>query len=240
MRRNLLSLLFLFTILIGVSAKFGNGQDVKPIGLPMLLLTRTPDGILLDVVPHPNPISVPESGFAGLLSSEEIQREVQINKEQMIALERVFSELQDRIDSRFGLMSQDQLDQKMAEAIGEAAKEIVSEYATKTEEILLPFQIERLKQVFNTKALKSKSFFDIIRSPEIATRIELKSDQEAALLNKNKELQKDLDERLEALRKEYRNSLITDLTDLQKTELKLIFGEDFFETESNQPKSGQR
>lgn len=105
--------------------------------------------------------------------------------------------------------------------------------------VLLPHQIERLKQIRMRSLLRRKSFVEILTSDPVKTNLEITDDQSDDLKKKEKEIEEELNREIEKLREQAREKLLSSLRPTQKKAVEEMFGETY-EFKSKQPARKKR
>lgn len=241
MIRFALTVLFLTGLAIGLT-KDCIGQTGSPkappqafptYGVPQIMYGSTVEGMKVYVRNSPVPSGTSDFAFVSLLNDPAIRREVALTSEQEQILREFYSGLQPRLDARFGTFSRTDLTAEMREEIQTIFDEITNDLGKQIEDVLLPHQHARLKQMHLRKGNGRARFIDQLRSPPVAETIELSEAQDEQLAKHHDRLSKELEAKIEQLRLEYRNDLIEVLKTGQQAKVKELFGDDFFENKKD-------
>ena len=95
------------------------------------------------------------------------------------------------------------------------------------ESMLLPHQLERLRQVALQIQMKKRGAANTLISGKIAEELGIDAAQKKRIENRQEELEEELDRRMEELKKEIRDKLLDEMTSEQKRKLEKLFGDDF-------------
>jgi Spy/CpxP family protein refolding chaperone len=188
----------------------------------------------------------PGGGMGMLLMNEKIQKELELSAEQKEKLQALGKELQkEQAANR-------EANQKLSREERQAKrKENAEKHLKKIEAILLPHQLERIKQI----QLQSQLMFTpgtVLAGEEVAKELELTEDQKAKIKAINEETQKamqnafapgqppqpDAFEKMQKSRKETETKLLEVLSADQKAKLEKMKGEKF-DFASMMPPRGQ-
>lgn len=176
----------------------------------------------------------------GLLGRSDVQGALDLVPEQV---ER-FKEVQKKFNERMSDVTKQMrsggrlnLDGEMIEKLKQVSKEIKDEKREEIEGLLLPGQLERLKQVALQMKMKQQGTINALRGKEIAEALGLDEDQIESLREKSKEISARMQEEMEALREKARKDLLSELTSDQQKKLEELMGEDF---EESKPEPGRR
>jgi hypothetical protein len=185
-------------------------------------------------------------GMAFLLMNEKIQKELELSAEQKEKLQALGKELQE------GRTANRETDQKLSREERDAKRKENAEKAQKKfEEILLPHQLERVKQI----QLQSQLQFTpgmVLTNPETAKELGLSEDQQSKIKTITEESRKAMEgsftpgkrpepgdfEKMQKSRKETEAKLMDVLTADQKAKLEKMKGEKF-DLSSLMPPRGQ-
>lgn len=164
-------------------------------------------------------------GSQFLLRREDVRKDLELSDEQIEQLEKL-SEGREPIDrealrSELEGLSDDQRIEKMRERREETAKE----NDEKLREILLPHQMERLKQI--TAQLSAQGGSRSLTGGRLADQLGITDEQKEKIRIKSEELQKSLTEKIAALRKEMQEELLAELTPEQRAQYQEMMGDEF-------------
>jgi Spy/CpxP family protein refolding chaperone len=189
-------------------------------------------------------------GYLGLLRNEKVQKEIELVADQKEKIEKLAKETNDARREKMGDMSKlsrEEMQKKWAE-VGKEMQEEAAKTQKKVEEILLPHQVERLKQI----QLQSMLQFGpgmALANPDVVKGLALTDDQQAKIKSINEETMKAMSEmrpgggrpatdeerekrqkardEFDTKRKESNTKLLDVLTAEQKDKLEKMKGEKF-------------
>lgn len=93
------------------------------------------------------------------------------------------------------------------------------------DEVLLPVQIDRLKQLSVWSRINSNGYSSIFRYSFIRKHLDIDREQQTELSNRAEELQEQFDKELDELHNKYRKKLNDELTGEQQRKLKELLGD---------------
>jgi hypothetical protein len=116
---------------------------------------------------------------------------------------------------------------KVASQFRELESTLQQETKTRIAEILLPHQVDRLKQLRLQMQVRNRGL-SALSTPDLADALGLSDDQKAKLAEKQAEAQKQLREKIEELRKQLQQDVIQEvLTPGQRDKLSKLTGTEF-------------
>jgi Spy/CpxP family protein refolding chaperone len=171
-------------------------------------------------------------GMIGLLQSDEVRQELDLMDDQVEQLRtigddvrnQVRSELQDAFQGLRDLSPEDR--QKRIDEIRAKVDTIVSQSQGRLQEVLLPHQFERLKQI-DLQSRIQRGGPSALTEGELAETLGLTDQQKEQLRQRSQEVQQELQQKIQQLRTEARGKLMEVLTPEQRTKLESMLGEEF-------------
>ena len=163
-----------------------------------------------------------------LLDNKDVREELEFVDDQLDEFRAAQDELRQQIlDRAKSLAGAGKLDpSQMSEIAKELAK--LKKGAQKSlESMLLPHQLERLRQVALQIQMKKRGAANTLISGKIAEELGIDAAQKKRIENRQEELEEELDRRMEELKKEIRDKLLDELTSEQKRKLEKLSGDDF-------------
>ncbi len=120
----------------------------------------------------------------------------------------------------FGDMSAEERQQKM--------QELNDSYQAKTDQVLLPNQQDRLKQIMLQQRTRGRNgVADAFSDDSIAKELGITADQKEKLKDAAEKAQKEMEEKVAQLRKDMEDQVLSVLTDDQREKYKKMVGEPF-------------
>ena len=170
-------------------------------------------------------------GGLGLLRDENVQKDLELVDEQKTKLQALADKL--REDSRaafqgfdFGSLrdlSEEERTAKFA-PIREKMQKVTTAAQAELDQILLPHQKERLKQITVQSQLRRQDTSEALTSGTLAETLGITEEQKAKLKAKQEEVQASLREKMAKIREEAQNELFSVLTPEQQAKLKSMIG----------------
>ncbi len=159
-----------------------------------------------------------------LLRSEAVQRELEMTEDQIKSIEGREDNRGGNRDARNAELeglSDEAREEKLREMRAARERERMAEL----EEILLPQQVQRLKQIVAQAAAQGGARSMI--NGTLTSKLNITDEQKERIEKKAEELQKELDEKIAKLREQMRNELLAELTPKQRDQYKQIMGDTF-------------
>jgi hypothetical protein len=162
-----------------------------------------------------------------LLDNESVREELELVGDQLDKYKDAQTQLREEIGEKAKSLAGGRL--SPAE-MGEVAKEIAELQKgrqTKLESMLLPHQLERLKQVAVQIQMKKRGAANTLLSDQMTEELGIDEAQKKRIEERQKELKKELADRMAELKEEIRDKLLAELTSEQKAKLEELSGDDF-------------
>ncbi len=172
-------------------------------------------------------------GNIGLLMRDDVRKELEIVDDQVKKIQALGDEMREQMrDLYSGLrdLSQEERQAKFAE-LREKSAELQKELSAKVDEVLLPHQRDRLKQIGLQMQMRYRGTSGLL-TDQLAEDLNITDEQKEKLRAKAEEVRKSLEEQIAKARAEARDELLEVLTPEQREKLKALLGDDF-QTESN-------
>lgn len=165
-------------------------------------------------------------GFGGMMAnpmmiirSEQIQKELEIVDDQLKELEAIGEDMRDSFQGLRDL-SQEERDQKF--------RDINKEFESRLNEVLLPHQQKRLKQITNQFSSRGREgIAGSLTDGDLAKELNITDEQKAKLKTVGEEARQEMDEKLKKIRSEMEEKVLSVLTDEQRKQYKEMVGEPF-------------
>ena len=164
-------------------------------------------------------------GMMRLLQNEQVREELQLVDDQMEEFEELQQELQDEMRSMFeGMRDLDRDERRQFfEDVRGKMEEKTKEYEKRMNEILLPHQVKRLKQI----EMQMGNRGGIANNSRLIEELGLEEGDVEKLKEKAAEVQKKLDEKIRKLRQQATDEIISVLSSEQQKKFKELMGEQF-------------
>jgi Spy/CpxP family protein refolding chaperone len=174
----------------------------------------------------------PGGGLLGLLQREEVQQEIQLVDEQQSQVEAladdIRSQMRDLMRNTFDQMRDLSDEERRArfDEIRAQFDKIRTDAEGRLQKVLLPHQLERLKQIDLQGRLQQGGVAALSES-ELADALGLTTEQQDRLRQRAEEVQQEMQEQINQLRAEARKKLLEVLTPEQRAKLEAMLGEQF-------------
>jgi hypothetical protein len=162
-----------------------------------------------------------------LLGNEGVREELELVGDQLDKFRNAEKELQEQISEKAKSLAGGKLNPL---EMGEIAKEIAllqKNKQQKLESMLLPHQLDRLKQVALQVQMKKRGTANALLSDAVTEKLGIDSEQKKRIEEREQELKEELAERMAKLKEEIRGKLLDELTAEQKKKFEEISGDDF-------------
>ncbi len=167
-------------------------------------------------------------GVLGLLQREEVQQEVQLVDEQQTQLRELADDIRSQMRDVFEQMRDVPREERRArfDEIRAAAEKIRTDAEARLQTVLLPHQLERLKQIELQSRLQQNGAA-ALNDGELADSLGLTAEQQERLRQRAEELQQEMQQKIVQLRAEAREKLLQELTPEQRAKLESMLGDQF-------------
>ena len=162
-----------------------------------------------------------------LLNNEDVRAELELVGDQLDKFENAQKELQEKIAEKAKSLASGKIDPAQMGEIAKQIAELRQSRQQKLESMLLPHQLERLKQVALQVQMKKRGAANTLISKEMAEELGIDAAQKKRIEDRQKELKKELADRMAKLKEEMKNKLLAELTSEQKSKLEELSGDSF-------------
>jgi hypothetical protein len=111
--------------------------------------------------------------------------------------------------------------------IGEIIADVNKRQADRLASILLPHQLDRLKQISFQRNEQNRGISSMLLSKEIAEELGIDEEQQEKLKQRAEELKKEFDEKVAALKSDMRKELLQELTPEQRQKIDQMTGDKY-------------
>lgn len=158
----------------------------------------------------------------GLLADRRVREEIEMMDDQYKQIQAFNREIQQRTAEAIkGLDFTDR------DNLVKQLSEIRSRAKTELEDVLLPSQVQRLKQIQMQALLRNQSLVDLLTKDPVKTRLAITDRQVQSLRAEEQKIEQDLQKEIAKLRAKARQRLIRQLDPGQQVEAKQLIGEAF-------------
>ena len=162
-----------------------------------------------------------------LLSNEGVREELELVGDQLDKFRNTQKELQEEIADKAKSLAGGKLTPMQMGEIAKEIAELQKGRQAKLESMLLPHQLERLKQVALQVQMKKRGAANTLLSKEVVEELGIDAAQKKRIEERQEELKKELADRMAKLKLEIRDKLLSELTSEQKAKLEDLSGDDF-------------
>ena len=163
-----------------------------------------------------------------LLDNKDVQEELELVGDQLDEFRAAQKELREQIQARAKSLAGDgKLDPAQMSEIGKELAELKKGSQKSLESMLLPHQLERLRQVALQIQMKKQGAANTLISEKLAEELGIDAAQKKRIEERQKELKEELAQRTAELKKEIHDKLLDELTSEQKTKLEKLSGDDY-------------
>jgi uncharacterized protein YjbJ (UPF0337 family) len=160
--------------------------------------------------------------------SEEVRQELEISEDQFADLQAMGEELRDQMRSMFEDMrdlSPEERRDRFA-SMREDMQDIQSQAEERMSEILLPHQVARLREINLQQQVRFGGLQGALQG-ELAEELGITDEQREQMVAKAQELQAEMQQKIEQLRKDAQKELMGLLTPDQRSKVEAMLGSEF-------------
>ena len=176
-------------------------------------------------------LAAPMPGFGGdmmsMLNQASVQRDLELSDDQRDQLQRLRQDFTRKVSDQARLMREGNFSPEAGRGLGETIRELQKQQEADVEQILLPHQVRRLREISFQTRMKTMGPTGALSDKAIAEELGLSSEQLKRLKEKAKEVGRDLKEKIERLREEAQQELLKELTRDQLNKLERMLGDRF-------------
>jgi len=171
----------------------------------------------------------------GLLSNQAIRSDLEMVDSQYQELQNLSAQIQERAAEQVRALDFSKRDNLVSQI-----QKIREEAVNDLNSVLLPHQLDRLKQIRMQSLLQRRSLVDVLTSDPVRSELEVTDQQSNELREFEKVVQEDLAKEIAKLQEIARDRLLSKLDPTQKKQAKEMIGDAFvFKNEANK-KPGRR
>ena len=163
-----------------------------------------------------------QASTIGLLSKESIRSEIEMVDQQYEDLKKASARIQQKVAKEIR-----EIDFSKTATVTSRIRSIRSNAQKELEDLLLPHQVKRLRQIHLQSKMKRQSLLDILTEDPVKTELEISDDQESELRKEEKKIEEELEKEIQKLRKEAQEKLLGKLKPGQEKKAKELLGEAF-------------
>ncbi len=162
-----------------------------------------------------------------LLADENVQKDLDLSEDQIDQLKKLQDEVRSTMMNMFQGMQPGRGEdpRRMFEEMQEKAQETLKGFEEDIDEILLPHQTKRLKQISVQSQSRGRGVGGSLLSETIRNDLKISREQEQKLRETAEQLEKELQEKIVKLRREAMNKLLDQLTPEQREKYRELVGD---------------
>lgn len=214
-----------------VISSFGSSVD----GGPMVMQIEPSFGSIGGLGGAGFPTALPGvRGALSLLRDSDIQKEIELAGKQLQEYQEMQKSLQAAINERMGDIRSGKFDPERMKDLGKLIGEITEEHQDRMEKLLLPHQLDRLKQIALQRYLQQTGEANALTSQQLAEELGITPEQQERLKRRSEEISKTLKEKIEDLKQKAQEELLRELTPSQRQQFKEMVGQKYeFQTSND-------
>lgn len=168
--------------------------------------------------------------MSSMLSNDQIQSELLLVDDQMAKIREIQRDMQKQISEHFSSIrsSDGSLNLNGSRDIGEAVRKIREDAEARFNDVLLPHQTTRLRQLRTHLQMTNQGQVETLTSGTLAKELDLSERQIERLKERAEEIEAELQREIRKLKKEAQEKLFDELTASQRRKLKDMLGDSFF------------
>ena len=170
-------------------------------------------------MPAPDPLS--------MLSNPSVQKDLELVGDQLKQVQDLQAEFASQMKDQLGSLTSGGFSPEQLKGIPALIAKIKEKQKDQLENLLLPHQLERLKQVALQTHMKQAGTAGAIATDQIANALGISSEQIENLKSRSKEINKKLQEDIEALKSKAQKELLSELTTDQQEKLQELTGDKY-------------
>lgn len=170
-------------------------------------------------MPAPDPFS--------MISNPSVQKDLELVGDQLEKIQKLQKEHSQKMRDQLGIGQGGSLNLQDIEAFKKSVEEMKSQQQAELKKLLLPQQIDRLKQIAFQTHMKQAGAANALANKKIKEALGLTDEKIKELKEKSKELNKKLAEDIEELKAKMKEELLGELTSEQREKIKSLTGEKY-------------
>ncbi|MEL7498691.1 MAG: hypothetical protein AAFN77_13875 [Planctomycetota bacterium] len=170
-------------------------------------------------MPAPNPWS--------MINNPSVQKDLELVGDQLDKVKELQQQHNQEIQKHLGDIRGGSLDLKNIGGLKESMSRLRAEQEEQLRKLLLPHQIDRLKQIALQTHMKQSGTANALINKKVAEELDISEEQVERLKEKSKELKEKLAKDIEKLKAKMKDDLLEELTPEQRTKIKEMTGEKY-------------
>jgi len=170
-------------------------------------------------MPAPDPWS--------MLNNPSVQKDLELVGDQLKSVQDLQANFAEKMKEQIGDLSKGGINPDRFKGLGELMAKLRAEQQSQMEGLLLPHQIDRLKQVALQTHMQQSGTAGALVNEKVAEALEISDEQKDRLKARSKELKEKLEKDIEALKEKAKDDLLLELTPAQRSKLKDLVGDKY-------------
>lgn len=209
-------------MIFSTTESFGNGESrtgmrIMSGGPGLMTFSNSATGDF--VMPAPDPWN--------MLSNPSVQKDLELVGDQLKKVQDLQSDFAAQMKAQIGDLNKGGLSTDRLKDLPILMKQLREQQREQMEGMLLPHQIERLKQVALQTHMKQSGTAGALASKKVAEALGMTEEQIERLKEKSKEINEQLAQDMEELKEKAKDELLNELTSDQKSKLKELTGDKY-------------
>lgn len=209
-------------MIFSTTESFGNGESrtgmrIMSGGPGLMTFSSSADGDF--TMPAPDPWN--------MLSNPSVQKDLELVGDQLKKVQDLQADFAAQMKEQIGDLNKGGLNKDRLKDLPILMKKLREQQREQMEGMLLPHQIDRLKQVAFQTHMKQAGTAGALASKKVAEELGLTEDQLERLKERSKEINEQLAKDMEALKEKAKDELLNELTSDQKAKLKELTGDKY-------------
>lgn len=165
------------------------------------------------------------SSHLGILGNPKVREELGIVDDQFKQLEAANDDFRKQMARE--VLAIDVNNKSNLSEVGDRLRDMRERANQELEAVLLPHQIERLRQVYFRQQLRQRSLVDILTNEPVRSDLGISSEQTEELRKAEQEIEQDLQRQIAKLREQARSRLLGKLKPDQRQRAEKLLGDEF-------------
>ncbi len=212
----------------GTPMIFSTVTDSSGDGAPqMQFMTGMPGGAGGFSIGGPEMVSMGAPDSFSMLSDPSVQKDLELVGDQLTQLQDLQKSFGAKMKEQMGDISKGKFDPERMKGLGELAKRLKEEQQSKMKDLLLPHQVDRLKQISVQRHMEMAGTAGALASDKLAEELGITDEQKERLKKRSQEITTEMQAKMEKVKDEAKEQLLQELTADQRAKLKALTGEKF-------------
>jgi hypothetical protein len=163
----------------------------------------------------------------GMIHNPDVQKEIELDAEQLDAFKEANAEFQKKMQAQTLDLRNGKIDREKMKAMSASIKALQDEQTSRIKKILVPHQLERLEQISTQQYMDSAGTAAALANKKLAEQLGLSKEQLERIKQRSEEVSKELTEKIEQLKQEGREKILSELTSEQREKITQLTGKKY-------------